>query len=175
MYFHTSFFNAELRIRSTCRCFATSFGGQLKNAVHKEVLEYTPDTAISTSTSSRGKLYIKGRAAIAGEATGFVYRLLDADGKVIQEWKALDKYNSYPIFTNVNDTAGTNGTYLESAQKEVRGVENIYQFWGWFDITAFPGQNVTIECAYVLDGVEGENTYYTFMTVENVQNIESAS
>ena len=133
---------------------------------------------MSTSSSNgyQGKLYIRGRAGIVGTATDFVYRLLDANGNVIQDWSNPGEYQSNATFRDLtNSTASGSNTYLNLAQAEVPGVEHVYEFFGLADITAFPGQTVTVECAFILDGVEGEDAYYTFMILNNVYNKESAS
>ena len=73
----------------------------------------------------------------------------------------------------MKDVTGT--SHLGTAQGVVPEVTNVYEYVGMANIIAFPGQTVTVECALVLNGVEGEAAYYTFMTFTNVTNTESAS
>ena len=148
----------------------TNFGG--KKDIAAQGAAIVNSTALTTSTSYLGKIYITGRVAIAGTAQKLVYRLLDADGNQIQGWQELDYYSTN-TFTFTDVTEGT--AHLGTAQKVVPEVTNVYEYVGLANITAFPGQTVTVECALVLDGVEGEDAYYTFMTFKNVTNIQSAS
>ena len=151
--------------------YLNNIGGTIKGVTYRDAFE--DNTALTTSASAgyEGKIYISGRVAIEGSAQKLVYRLLDANGNQIQEWKELDFYSTNDF--TMKDVTGT--SHLSTAKKEVPEVTNAYEYVGLANITAFPGQTVTVECALVLDGVEGEDAYYTFMTFKNVTNTESAS
>lgn len=151
--------------------YLNNIGGTIRGVTYRDAFE--DNTALNTSTSAAylGRIYISGRVAIEGSAQKLVYRLLDANGNEIQGWQELDFYSSNNY--TVNDVTGT--SHLSTAQKEVPEVTNVYEYVGLANLTAFPGQTVTVECALVLDGVEGEAANYTFMTFTNVTNTESAS
>ena len=150
----------------------TNFGG--KKDIAAQGAAIVNNTALTTSTTAAylGRVYFTGRVAIEGTAQKLVYRLLDANGNQIQGWQELDYYGSNDYtFTDV--TEGT--AHLGTAQKVVPEVTNVYEYVGLANITAFPGQTVTVEFALVLDGVEGEDAYHTFATFKNVTNTQSAS
>lgn len=142
----------------------SNIGGNQTLGSHKSAI--VNNTALQTSGSAgrNGTIYISGRVSIAGTAKQLVYRLLDANGNEIQKWGQL---------TTISDVTSN---HLKTSQSYVPGVTTVYEYVGWADITKFPGQTVTIECALVIEGVDGgEDIYYTFMTFTNVKNKESAS
>ena len=151
--------------------YLNNVGGNKTLGTHGSA--FVNNTALTTSASAgyEGKIYIFGRVGIEGTAQKLVYRLLDANGNEIQGWQELDFYSSNNY--TMKDVTGT--SHLGTAQDVVPEVTNVYEYVGCANITAFPGQTVTVECALVLDGVEGEAANYTFMTFTNVTNTESAS
>ncbi len=162
--------NTYLGVNIPTYVYISNIGGN--KTIGAQSSAFVNNAALTTSTSAAylGRIYITGRVAIEGSAQKLVYRLLGADGNEIQGWKELDYYSSNN-YTFKDVTTGT--AHLGNAQKVVPEVTNVYEYVGLANITAFPGQTVTLECALVLDGVEGEDAYYTFMTFTNVKNTQT--
>ena len=122
------------------------------------------NTAISTSSSAgyNGMLYFYGWGGTHGEATGIKYRVVDKNGKVVQDWRDLAQWGAYEIWS-------TNTANLATMKEMNAGVTHGYNVRGKIDLSAFPEATVTVEIAFVMK--EGKQLL-TFARATNVTNIE---
>ena len=123
-----------------------------------------------TSDAGKGKIYFQGYGGTIGEIENVQFRVRsNTDGSIIQDWKDLDLYGAYPTtFSEYDDQ-------LANLQVKIPGATKCYMIRGWMDISAFPGETVTIEVAFVMkDAAEGEE-YFIFATETNCTNTETAS
>ena len=119
---------------------------------------------INTSPSKLGTIYIGGWVGTTVEATNFVFRVLDADGKVLTDWADLDQEGAYPQFS-----AATDSGVINNVNNQVPGAPEAYNFRGYANLNAFVGQSVTVEFALVLKDVPEGDQYFTLITAKNVK------
>ena len=119
---------------------------------------------INTSPSKLGTIYIGGWVGTTVEATNFVFRVLDADGKVLADWADLDQEGAYPQFS-----AATDSGVINNVNNQVPGAPGAYNFRGYANLNAFVGQSVTVEFALVLKDVPEGDQYFTLITAKNVK------
>ena len=129
----------------------------------KDHAKYPEQGFINTSPTTLGKIYIGGWIGTTAEAEGFLFRVLDADGKVLVDWAEMDQEKTYPTFS-VNTESGV----ASAVNAQVPSAPAAYSFRGYADLNDFVGQSVTVEFALVLKDVPEADKYFVILTAENV-------
>lgn len=130
-------------------------------------------TGVSTTAGRGGLLYFYGWGGTIGEidydaetSTGGVkYRVVDANGNVLEDWSYLDQYTTYPICT-------ANTANLATVQGTIPAATHAYTVRGWVDLTDYVGSTVTVEFAYVLKNAPADYELCTFIIAKDVNVVE---
>ena len=151
------------------------FNATFSNGVNK-VCDKKPlvlDGGVTTSAGKGGKLYFYGWGGTLGEvdfdaetSTGGVkYRVLGANGEVLDDWQYLDQYDTYPICI-------ANTENLAAVQKNVPDATHAYTVRGWIDLTAYKDSSVTLEIAFTMKDAPAGQELFTFITINNLQVVD---
>ena len=119
------------------------------------------DALTTPSTGDNaGKIFFQGYGGTIGEVSNVQFRVRsNSTGEIIQGWKGLDQYKTYPKIAEYD-------AQLSFVQSAIPGATKCYMVRGYMDISAFYGQTVTIEIAFVLE----DQTHFIFATETNCTN-----